>query len=549
MDEKTAYKGPTTVFDKETSSDDVGAGQVLTYSGEPPSTHRGHLHRNFKARHIQMITLGGCIGSGLFISTGKALHNGGAAAMLIGYTLICIMALATMNLLSEATCIWPTSGGFIEHANRFVDPAMGFACGFTEWLAWVTVVAAEGAIVRVILTYWTDAIPTAAAMTVYLVIVLGIHALPNKWFAEFEFGTAALKVLCMIIILITCIALLAGAGKASPDPRAYNYTTAPAFPNGMKGVCTTFLLASWATGGQEIMSLTAAEAARPRWDMPRACKNLFIRIVVFYELSIIFLTILVPYNSDKLLGTGTVASSPFVIAMVNAGIKGLPDLMNAIILLGLAAIGAESMYISSRAMVAMAQMGMFPRFLANIDKQGRPRWALIVTAAFSVVFTYINCSSTGGIIFTWFSSVSATVYFMSWMSISITNIQMRKAIKAQNDPVWTLPYAWKLKGFPITAVFLFVTSFLVLFATAYVSLFPIGGAPPNAQTFFETFLGVPIWIVCYLGYKLVYRTKFVKPAEADLQSGRRPLNEEDIAFFDHYFAQPMWKRALSYVRF
>ncbi|KAK7898018.1 hypothetical protein LTR67_004650 [Exophiala xenobiotica] len=547
MEDKTVFKS-STAFDKEASSDDVGAGQVLDYSGEPTSTHRGELHRTFKARHIQMITLGGCIGSGLFISTGKALHNGGAAAMLIGYTLICSMALATMNLISESTCIWPTSGGFIEHANRFVDPAMAFACGFTEWLAWVTVVAAEGAIVRVILTYWTDAIPTAAAMTVYLLLVFGIHALPNRWFAEFEFGTAALKVICMIIILITCIALLAGAGHDT-TPHGYNYNTAPAFPNGIKGVCTTFLLAAWATGGQEIMSLSAAEASRPRYDMPRACKNLFVRILIFYELSIIFLTILVPYNSEKLLGTSTVASSPFVIAMVNAGIKGLPDLMNAVILLGLAAIGAESMYVSSRAMVAMAQMGMFPRFLGNIDKKGRPRWALLVTAVFSTMFTYINCSSTGGIIFTWFSSVSSTVYFMSWMSIAISNIQMHRAIRAQNDPVFKLPYAWKLRGFPISAVYLFVTSFLVLFGTAYVSLFPIGGAPPSAETFFETFLGVPIWIACYLGYKLVYRTKFVKPADADLKTGRRPLTEEDVAFFDRYFAQPMWKRVLSYVRF
>ncbi|KIW18943.1 hypothetical protein PV08_03232 [Exophiala spinifera] len=548
MEEKTTFKA-SAASDKEVSSDDVLAGQVIDYSGEPVSSHPGGLHRTFKARHIQMITLGGCIGSGLFISTGKGLHLGGAAAMLIGYTLICVMALAVMNLLSESTSVWPTSGGFIEHANRFVDPAMAFACGFTEWLAWVTVVAAEAAVVRVILTFWTDSIPTAAAMTVYLVLVFGIHALPNRWFAEFEFGTAALKVMCMIIILITCIALIAGAGKAGEVPHAYNYTTAPAFPNGFKGVATTFLLASWATGGQEIMSLSAAEAHRPRWDMPRACKNLFFRIVAFYELSIIFLTILVPYNDERLLGTGTVASSPFVIAMVNAGVKGLPDLMNAVILLGLVAIGAESLYVSSRTMVAMAEMGMFPKILGRIDKKGRPRWALFTSCIFCTIFTYINCSSTGGIIFTWFSSVSSTVFFLSWLSIAITNIQIHRAIKVQNDPVWTLPYAWKIRAFPATAVFLAVTTIFVLFSVGYVSLFPIGGAPPSAETFFETFLAVPLWIVCFLGYKLVYRTKFVNPAEADLQYGRKPLNEEDIAFFDRYFAQPMWKRLLSYVRF
>jgi amino acid transporter len=277
--------------------------------------------------------------------------------------------------------------------------------------------------------------------------------------------------------------------------------------------------------------------------------NLFIRIIAFYELGVIFITVLVPYNDSRLLGTSTVASSPFVIAMVDAGVKGLPDMMNAIILLGLAAIGAESMYISSRALVAMAQMNMAPKIFARVDKKGRPRWSLIVTAIFATIFTYINCSSTGGVIFTWFSSVSATVYFMSWMCISISNIQMHKAIKLQGDNVWTQPHAWKLRGFPLTAIFLFVTSFLVLFGTGYVSLFPIGGAPPSAETFFETFLGVPIWIVCYLGYKLYFKTKIVDPATADLKTGRMPLTEEDIAFFDRYYAQPLSKRVLSYVRF
>lgn len=128
MDDKTAFKAAS-AFDKETSNDDISAGQVIDYAGEPHSNHNTALHRNFKARHIQMICLGGCIGSGIFIGTGKALHQGGAAAMLIGYTLICLMGLACMNLISEMTSIWPTSGGFINHAYRFVDPAMGFACG------------------------------------------------------------------------------------------------------------------------------------------------------------------------------------------------------------------------------------------------------------------------------------------------------------------------------------------------------------------------------------------------------------------------------------
>lgn len=119
--------------------------------------------------------------------------------MFIGYGLICSMALATIHVLSEATCLFPTSGSFVDHAARFVDPALGFAIGFCEWFGWMTVIAAEGAVFRVVLTYWTEAIPTWACMTIYLVITFGIHVFPSWVFAEFEFGTGFIKVLMMIV--------------------------------------------------------------------------------------------------------------------------------------------------------------------------------------------------------------------------------------------------------------------------------------------------------------------------------------------------------------
>lgn len=386
-------------------------------------------------------------------------------------------------------------------------------------------------------------------MTVYLVIIFTIHALPNRVFAEFEFGTGAIKVTAMFMILFSCIAMLGGAGPKGSTYHTYNFTELPIFPHGFKGVCATFTLAAWATGGQEIMGLSAGEAAFPRWDMPRACTNLFARILLFYELSIVFISLLVPYNDPRLLSTGTVASSPFVIAMQNAGITVLPDIINVIILLGLVAIGAESLYVSSRVMTAMAQMNYFPKILGRVDRKGRPYWALSVTGLCSIICTYINCSGTGGLIFTWFSSISATSYFMTWMVIPITNIQMRRAIKAQGDPAWSLPYAWKLRAWPLTSVALFWSSFLVIVATGYVALFPIGSSKPTAEGFFQIMLGVPIWITAYLCWKLWYRTKLVNPAEADLQTGRVPLTPENIQQLDDYYAQSAGKRALSYFRF
>ncbi|KAJ5217934.1 uncharacterized protein N7498_000033 [Penicillium cinerascens] len=530
--------GESGVVSKAGSSSNNG--QEL--EGWTEATTARQLHRTFKARHVQMICLGGCLGSGIFIGTGKALHYGGAPAIIIGYGLICSMALAVMNVLTEHVCLFPTTGSFIDHAARFVDPALGFAIGFCEWFAWMTVVASEGVIVRVVLMYWTTSIPTAACMAMYLFVVFFVHCFPSRWFGEFEFYTAAVKITAMFIMLFACIAMIAGAGPTGSTDHGDNYTKLPVFPNGFKGVAQTFLLAVWATGGQEIMGITAGEAQRPRWDMPRACKNLFMRIIVFYGASTIFLGILVPYNNPRLLATGTVAASPFAIALVNAGIRVLPDILNAIIILGLVTLGVESVYVSSRVMTAMSTMGMIPRVFSRLDRQGRPYWSLLFTAAWSTTMTFINCSNTGAVIFTWFSSIAATIYVLAWMFIAITNWRLRKAIQVQNDSAWKLPYAFKLSAYPATSVYLFHTSLFVLLSTGYVSLFPIG-VPTSPTVFFETFLGVPIFLAVYLSYKVICRTKFVNPAKADLQTGRRPLTEDDILFLDSYYSKPAWRRS------
>ncbi|CAI7602387.1 unnamed protein product [Penicillium viridicatum] len=560
----------------ETLAQDVAAGEMKDL-GEPHSSHTGELHRTFKARHIQMIALGtpshqpvetnisltGINNRWLYWKRSIYIHRKSSSlwrsnghvdwiyARLYNADMM-RKAFSMMIVLSEATCIFPTPGSFIDHAARFIDPAVGFATGFTEWFGWMTVCATEAAVARIILrqknSYWTEAIPTPAVMVIFLTIVFTIHVFPNTWFAEFEFITGALKVIAMLIILLACIAILGGAGSYTTSDRGWNYREAPIFPNGFKGVCMTFTLAGWATGGQEIMGLTAAEAKMPRWNMPRACINLFARIIFFYELSVIFITLLVPYTNPTLLGDGSAANSPFVIAMNLAGIKGIPDMLNAIILLGLVAIGAESIYMGSRILSAMANLNMLPKALGRVDKKGRPYWGLLVTALGSTICTFINCSSTGGIIFSWFSSVSATSYFLSWLVISITNIQMRRAFKSQEDDVWKLPHAWKQRLFPLATVFLFTSTLLVLILTAYVAADPIDSSP-SVKSFFQTCLGIPVWIFAFVGYKLYFRTKFSKPVEADLQTGRRPLSHEDIQFLDKYHSQPWWKRGLSYVTF
>lgn len=307
-----------------------------------------------------------------------------------------------------------------------------------------------------------------------------------------------------------------------------------------------FLQASFSCGGQELLGITNGEAKMPRWNLPRAVKALAVRLFFFFGLSVVFISILVPYTDERLLGPSNIAASPFVIAMDNAGIKGLPDLLNVVIIIGLCAIGAESLYITSRLGTAMARMGLFPKSFGNIDKRGRPYVSLLFSAGLATALTFINCSNTGGVIFTWFSSVGSTVYFIAYLVIAVTNWRMRAAFRAQNDNPLTLQYAYKNSAYPLGSIFLFISGVFVIASTFYVSLYPIGGSPA-ADTFFETFLCIPLFLSLWAGYKMVYRTKVVDPAKADLHSGRRPLLPEDIAFLDAYYAKPWYTRLYTYV--
>ncbi|KAI0130411.1 amino acid permease-domain-containing protein [Xylariales sp. AK1849] len=266
-DEKTAIPVVGSATSVSADSNNIGYGDCLPavpaeqgdeYAGQTglgeAVVPKGQLKRTFTTRHVQMIALGANIGSGVYISSGKALRYGSAPGMLIGCK-------CTISVIFPAP---PISIG-----------ALGSAFGFCEWFGALTVVAAEGAVVPIVISYWNSRVPDAAWYTTYLVVVLGQHVLPNRVFAEFEFFTGALKVTITFIVLFVMLIISCDFGGDAID-RGYNYEALSAFPNGFKGIAIVFLLAAWATGGQEIIGNSTGEAKFPRWELPRACKNLFI---------------------------------------------------------------------------------------------------------------------------------------------------------------------------------------------------------------------------------------------------------------------------------
>lgn len=216
----------------------------------------------------------------------------------------------------------------------------------------------------------------------------------------------------------------------------------PAFRNGFKGFCSVFVNAAFAFAGTELCGLAAAESENPSKAVPKASKQVFWRIALFYVSSLTIIGLIVPANSDYLLGAsgGNTKASPFVLAISGAGIYALPSIFNAVITLSVLSVANSSTYGSTRTIQALAMKGMAPKIFAKVDKHGRPIWSLILALLFGCL-AYINCDETvGDDVFNWLLAISALATLFTWGSINLNHIRFRYAWKRAGHSLDELPW-------------------------------------------------------------------------------------------------------------
>lgn len=286
-----------------------------------------------------------------------------------------------------------------------------------------------------------------------------------------------------------------------------------------------FVTAAFAFGGTELVGLAAAEAADPRKSLPKATKQVFWRIAGFYVVSLLIMGLIVPNNSPDLLNSSgaNTKASPFVLAIKYAGVTGLPSVFNAVITLSVMSVANSCTYGSTRTMQALAQGGMGPKFLAWIDRKGRPVWPVVIQMAFGLL-AFINEAETGSTVFNWLLALTGLSSFFVWGSICLSHIRFRAGWKAAGRSLDDLPFRSQ-----VGVVGSYVGCFLVvicLMATFYLSLFPIGGSP-NAEAFFESYIAAPIAIALFVFWKLWTRDWAfgVKLSDMDLDTGRRDFDD------------------------
>lgn len=530
----------------------VGAdGKVFDVESAAQNTADSPLARKLKGRHLQMIAIGGSIGTGLFVGSGKALATGGPASLIIAFGLIGIMLYCTVHALGELAVLFPVAGSFSAYSTRFLDPAWGFAMGWNYALQWLIVLPLEIVAASITVDYWDNPSTqglNALWVAIFLVMICLINLFGVKGYGEAEFVFAIIKVVAIVGFIILGITINCGGGPRGGYIGGSLWQNPGAFHNGFKGLCSVFVTAAFAFAGTELVGLAAAETANPRKSLPTAVKQVFWRISLFYMVSLTVVGLLVPYDNPALLsGTGSsdAKASPFVIAIQEAGISGLPSVMNVVILIAVLSVGNSSIYGSSRTLAALAEQNQAPKILAYIDRKGRPIVAIGIASAIGLL-AFLAASDKQTEAFNWMLALSGLSSIFTWGSINLAHIRFRKGWKKQGHTLDEL--AFKSQPGIIGSWCGFIFNLLVLVAQFWTGFAPVGYKEETSaaltQSFFQAYLALPVVLCFYIPYKIYYKTPFIRSANMDLHSGIRELNLAELLAEERAerASWPAWKR-------
>ncbi|CCH62859.1 hypothetical protein TBLA_0I02010 [Henningerozyma blattae CBS 6284] len=484
--------------------------QKVRNDGEFAETET-QLNKTMKPRHIVMISLGTGIGTGLLVGNGQVLSKSGPAGLVIGYGVASIMIYCVVQAAGELGLVYSRlTGNYTTYPTYLIDPAVGFAVSMLYTLQWLTVLPLQLVTAAMTIRYWTTNVNPDIFVAAILVLVIAINMFGAKGYAEAEFFCNCCKLLMMAGFVILGIVINCG-GAGDKEYIGVKYWQTPgAFANGFKGVAAVFCYAAFSYGGIEVLVLTANEQANPRKAIPDACRKVVYRVLFLYMLTTIIVCFLVPYNSPALLGSNNDGSgsdaSPFVIAVASHGVQVVPHIINAAILISVISVANSSLYSGPRLLLSLSQQGYAPKCFNYIDRRGRPIICVLVSVAMGLI-AFLAAIPAREEVFTWLLAVSGLSQIFIWMSITISHLRFRDAIRSQLGGLRArdvVEYTAQT-GYVGSLVALAISIF-ILVCQFWVAIAPLGhNGQLDVQIFFENYLAAPVLLGGYLAYKIWHR--------------------------------------------
>lgn len=472
---------------------------------EEKKENKPGLNRSLKARHMNMIAIGGAIGTGLFVASGETISIAGPGGALLAYSLIGVMVYFLMTGLGEMASYLPVSGSFETFASRYVDKSFGFALGWNYWFNWAITVAAELVAGALIMKFWFPTVPAAVWSGMFLIILFALNFLSTRSYGESEFIFAGIKVITVIVFLFAGALLILGLGPM-PSPGFTNWTIGDApFVGGATAILSIFMVAGFSFQGTEMIGVAAGESENPEKNVPRAVRTIFWRILIFYLGSFIVIGFLIPYTDPNLLNTDVqnVSISPFTLVFQRFGLAGAASLMNAVLLTAVLSAGNSGLYASTRMLYAMAKAGEAPKCFLKVNKRGVPTNALFATTIFGLA-AFLTSFIGEGQAYTWLVNISGLAGFITWIGIAVCHYRFRRAYVLQGHKLEDLPY--KSPWFPFGSILAFA---MCLFVTIGQNYSAFTGPTIDWYGASVAYIGLPVFLVVFLYHKIKYKTHLI----------------------------------------
>jgi aromatic amino acid transport protein AroP len=447
------------------------------------------LHRGLKSRHIQLIALGGAIGTGLFLGVAETVRIAGPS-VLLGYAIAGLIAFLIMRQLSEMMVDEPVAGSFGHFADKYCGRFAGFVAGWNYWVLYVLVSMAELSAVGIYVQYWWPEVPAWVSALGCFLLANGISLINVRAFGESEFWFAVIKVAAIVAMIVFGVFLLA-TGGAGPQAGVSNlWSHGGFFAHGLKGLVMSMAVIMFSFGGLEVIGITAAEADDPSKSIPRATNQALWRILVFYVGSLAVLLALYPW--DQIVP----GASPFVLIFkaLDAGV--VANVLNLVVLTAAVSVYNSCVYSNSRMLYGLAVQGHAPRALLKVNERGVPLTSLAVSAVATALCVGVNYALPGkalGLLM----GLAVAGMLINWAMISWSHLRFRAAKRALGAAT----------RFP--SPFYPVTNWLCLVFMAGIVAVMLANPDLRLSVWM-----IPAWLAALaIGYRMRARTEAITAAE------------------------------------
>lgn len=458
-DQTTSHYGsitPEYALENGTSS---GLGKATDHDGDLVTTNENRdLRRGLQQRHLSMLGIAGAIGTGLFLGLGSAVSTAGPLGALLAYAVVGLVVCAVQFALGEVAALLPVTGSFVRHAEFLVDPALGFAIGWNLVYGNILSIPAEITAICILFEFWWPDISPAVWIVVFMVLTAVIGFSVVRVFGEIEFVFAVVKILLVIFLIILGLVINLGGIPGTerigfrywrdPGPFVELLPIASGNLGKFLGFWSVMTGAVFSFAGVESLAMAAAEARNPKVALPRACKRVFARVVIFYILAVLIVGMLVASNDERLGDdSGTAAQSPFVIAASAAGISAIPSVVNAVVITSAWSSSNQSLLSGTRVLYGLALKGQAPKIFLRTTSWGVPYVCVSLYCVF-MLLSFMSLSNDAYTVFWWLVDLTAAGVLISWSAILLNHLRLKMALKKQGIDADRLPWnnSWTCKS-------------------------------------------------------------------------------------------------------